>query len=366
MFCFASVFFLTAGALAAQGPVDSAAEDQDSVQPVRPDEPQAEPDKPEQTELPDTLVRLLEVAVQNGGQNDQGPESMNSLLGSVRLTNSIVGGQTELFKETHKSRPIRSVGAFRYSHQFSDGAFIGIYGSRGAVIRDERRVFGTKNSFDVDRMDTTTNQLKITFGAGPLNYLASSSGEFTIGYQVDENNGPYTNIGLRLPTTTSTGALSSNTYNYFLGYGNVHYRTESFCLDTGFSGSGEYVGMYGKFGMQAAFGHLVMGAWGQDRTALFSGTVSRQTIQTMYVKFRDVSSILFTTELGLLFKITDRTALRVGGYYQLAALTLERPQGYYVDRGVVSEIKSAVALSSAASRHEDGFYGATFGVVQRL
>ncbi|MBI3396490.1 MAG: hypothetical protein HY042_11685 [Spirochaetia bacterium] len=232
---------------------------------------------------------------------------------------------------------------------------------------DERNVVGSRGSYTTDTTQTKVTQAGIRVGSGPLNLLASSSSEFSFGYDQSVTTGPYATEAFRFPFYDPISkALTQTSVSAFLGYGNLHYHSQSYSLNFGFQGGGSFLGVYMMCGLALATGSLELTSYGQDITGLASAAVTRAPVQITYVKFKSVTGLLYTVEVGPVFKISDHLGVKVGGYYQLAALMLDKPSGYYYNQGTLSELSSSIEVTSTDKRHDYGFWGVTVGVVTGL
>lgn len=305
-----------------------------------------------------SLVHLIDLAALYGGLNQQGQENVASLLASVRLANSVIGNQVEAFKEAHKSTPTSRAPALRYSHEISSHFFVGVLAVRGQTLKDERTSIGSRGAYLSDETKLSMKQTGIKIGAGPLDFLGESSGEFSIGYQVDENGGPYGNFAFRRPAVEGGVTVPGS---FFFGTGEIKYHTRSIFSEMGYAGGGKWVNFYIRGNIHYATGSLTLTSGGVDaasgRPQPFSFTV---------IQYPSISGFLMGFETGAVFKFTQRTGFRVGAYYQLALLTFGEPKGFYYNQGVISEMGSSAEITSAAARNQYGFYGITFGIVQKL
>ncbi len=324
------------------------------------DENPAETAKPEEEKSTEkekpgsTLLRLLEIAAVQGVR-EKGPETIASTLGSIRMVNSIQSGQTEVYKDKRQSGRAGSSPGIRYSHQFTDGGFIGISSARGIGIVDNRATIGSLGSVTNDRSEQTLTQSGIRIGAGPLNILAGSSTEFSIGYQEDYNHGPYTTMAYRRPSSVTSPI------HFAFGTGFLKYRMKSYMLDFGFAGGGKYFGIYGKYGLYWSQGDMNLNSAAFD---VSRGTMAVQEIHLL--TFPMMNGLIYTAEIGFVIKPWEYTGIRVGGYYQVSSVWYKTAKGYSYINGQWTEVKSAVNITSVSQRHEDGSFGVSFGVVQKL
>ncbi|EHQ07317.1 hypothetical protein [Leptonema illini] len=314
------------------------------------------------------LVRLLEVAATYGNTSKQGPETIGSILSSVRLANSLTSNTQEFFSETNKSGGSGYTPRIRYSHQFTDSFFVGLSYTRGADVFYDRTSVGNQGAYIKDKTKTRQYQAGIRFGAGPLDYLASESTEFSIGYEQNRQEGPYMTTGFRLPRYDSNTS-SFTDLSLLFGNGTIDFHHRAFSLNFGASSTGDIFGFYVLGDFQFIGGSLTLTSHTLDTSipasAVPSFVISEQP-QLTYINFPTLQGMLMSMELGMIIKFTDSFGIRGGGYYQLAYIDYGVPKGFYYANGTWSEVSSSAELTSAEKRRQLGFWGFNFGVVTKL
>jgi len=314
------------------------------------------------------LVRLLEVAATYGNTSKQGPETIGSILSSVRLANSLTSNTQEFFAETNKSGGSGYTPRIRYSHQFTDSFFVGLTYTRGADVFYDRTSTGNQGAYLKDKTKTRQYQAGIRLGAGPLDYLASSSTEFSIGYEQNRQSGPYLTTGFRLPKYDSNTSKFTD-LSLLFGSGRIEFHHRAFSMNFGGSATGDIFGFYFLGDFQFIGGSLTLTSQTLDTTMPASTipnlVISGQPTLT-YINFPTLQGMLMSMEMGLIIKFTETFGIRGGGYYQLAYIDYGVPKGYYYDNGRWSEVSASAELTSAEKRRELGFWGFNFGIVTKL
>lgn len=314
------------------------------------------------------LVRLLEVAATYGNTSKQGPETIGSILSSVRLANSLTSNTQEFFTETNKTGGSGYTPRIRYSHQFTDSFFVGLSYTRGADVFYDRTSVGNQGAYIKDKTKTRQYQAGIRLGAGPLDYLASESTEFSIGYEQNRQEGPYMTTGFRLPRYDSNTS-SFTDLSLLFGNGTIEFHHRAFSLNFGASSTGDIFGFYVLGDFQFIGGSLTLSSYTLDTTmpgTSLSSIVISDDPQLTYINFPKLQGMLMSMEIGLIIKLSDTFGIRGGGYYQLAYIDYGVPNGYYLDSGKWSEISAATELTSAERRRQLGFWGLNFGLVTKL
>lgn len=312
------------------------------------------------------LVRLLEVATTYGNTSKQGPETIGSILSSVRLANSLTSNTAEFFSETNKSGGSGYTPRIRYSHQFTDDFFVGLTYTRGADVFYDRTSVGNQGAYIKDKTKTRQYQAGIRLGLGPLDYLASESAEFSVGYEQNRQKGPYITTGFRLPRNDS-GKFTD--LSLLFGNGTIDFNYRAYSLNFGASSTGDIFGSYVLFDLQFIGGSLTLASNTLDASIPASavpGSAILNQSQLTYIKFPTLQGMLMSVEIGMIIKFTDSFGIRGGGYYQLAYIDYGVPQGLYYDNGTWSEVSSSAELTSAEKRRQLGFWGLNFGVVTKL
>ena len=312
------------------------------------------------------LVRLLEVAATYGNTSKQGPETIGSILSSVRLANSLTSNTQEFFTETNKTGGSGYTPRIRYSHQFSDSFFVGLSYTRGADVFYDRTSVGNQGAYIKDKTKTRQYQAGIRLGAGPLDYLASESSEFSIGYEMNSQEGPYTTTGFRLPRYDS-GSGSFSDLSLLIGNGRIEFNNRAISFNLGASSTGDIFGFYVLGDFQFISGSLKLASQTFDTSLPASSpTIVLGQPQITQIHFTKLQGFMLGMELGMIIKFSESFGLRGGGYYQLAFIDYGIPKGFYLANGTLNEVSSATEITSAEKRRQLGFWGFNFGLVTKL
>ena len=310
----------------------------------------------------DGLVRLLEVAADYTNLSKQGPETVGSILSSVRLANTLTSNSTEFFAEANKTGGSGYMPRIRYSHQFTDDVFIGLSYTRGADVFYDRTSVGTEGAYIKDKTKTRQYQTGIRIGFGPLDYLADDSFEASLGYEINDQHGPFLLSGMRLPRYDS-GMIQPMAL--LSGNGTIEFHNRAVSLHLGTSSTGDIFGAYFTGQFQYITGSLKLASHAVD--ASVAGTaLTLGASELAYIHFPKIGGFMFGIETGLIVKFTETLGLRLGGYYQFAYMDYGTPKGFYSANGRINEVGIATELTSAADRQGLGFWGATFAVVTKL
>lgn len=314
----------------------------------------------------DTAVRLLELAATYSNFGSQGPETVGSILSSARLANSLTSNSLEAFSEKNRTSGSGVMPTVRYSHQLSESSFVGIVAARGGDVNYDRTSTGSQGAYLRDQTRTNQSLTGIRFGIGPLDYLAASSMELSIGYEDNHQRGPYATTGLRFPRyDSSVGGFTP--LSAFSGGGIVDFHTRNTVVRWGGSATGDVLGAYIAGDFQIVSGSLRLTSSAIDSTSAVGNlSVPTAPVQLTAIKFKELSGFLFGLETGLIVKISERVGLKAGAYYQLAYIDYGTPKGVYLNAGQWTEISSAAELTSADKRRDMGFWGLNFGVISRL
>lgn len=311
-------------------------------------------------------VRLLELAATYGNLSKEGPETIGSILSSVRLANSLTTNSQEVFTETNQTGGSGYTPGIRYSHQFTDSFFVGLSLVRGADVFYDRSSAGNQGAYLQDRTKTRQHQMGIRLGAGPLDYLADESSEFSIGYEINSQEGPFTTAGSRLPQfDASTGSVSD--LAVLVGNGRIEFQNRTLSLNFGASSTGETFGLYMLGQFQFLSGSLKLASQTFDASVPVTATsVVLSQPQITQIHFKKLQGFMLGLELGMITKFTDSFGVRAGGYYQLAYIDYGTPTGLYLSNGTISEVSSAAEITSAEQRRQTGFWGLSVGLVTKL
>ncbi len=313
-----------------------------------------------------SLIRLLEIASTYGNISKEGPETIGSILSSVRLANSLTSSSQEIFTETNKTGGSGYTPGIRYSHQFDEDFFVGLSLTRGADVFYDRTSVGSEGAYLKDKTKTRQHQMGIRLGAGPLDYLADESSEFSIGYEVNSQEGPFMTTGFRLPyydpDTSSVSDIA-----LLIGAGRIEFQNRTLSINFGTSATGDTFGMYMTGSFQILSGSLKLTSQTFDTSIpVSSSTVVVDQPEIAQIHFKKLMGLMLSMELGAIAKFSDSFGLRAGGYYQFAFMDYGTPTGFYLSNGTLNEVSSAVAITSAEQRRQTGFWGLNVGVVTKL
>ncbi|MBW7857806.1 MAG: hypothetical protein H3C43_05855 [Leptonema sp. (in: Bacteria)] len=312
------------------------------------------------------LVRLVEFAANYDNTSKQGPETIGSILSSVRLANSLTANSLEVFNEQNKTGGSGFAPRIKYSHQFTEDFFIGLNYTQGADVFYDRTSIGSQGAYLKDKTKTKQNEWGIRLGAGPLDYLADDSYEFSIGYSQNTQKGPYLSTGLRIPKYDSSLGQFTNP-DWLMGNGTIEFHNRSYSLNYGVSSTGDIFGAYISFDFQVVSGSLKLASNTMDYSSKSSGSISvGNSPQLTFIHFTKLQGFMFGSELGLIIKFTDSIGLRAGGYYQLAFIDYGTPSGLYYANGKLNEVGISTEITSAETRSQMGFWGFTFGIITKL
>ncbi|TGL61131.1 hypothetical protein EHQ64_14435 [Leptospira sarikeiensis] len=319
------------------------------------------------------LLTILELDAVSGGLQKGGPQSVNGILNSVRLANSVLGDAPEFFKENTSTTP---EGGFtpkiRLSQQLSDNTFIGINYSAGEKSLTKTTTTSTNNRYTEDSIKPVTNEWKIRYGWGPLNLLTRNdfSYEFSIGYGRSSTTGNYNNIGIKLPGF-SEGA-SDDKSGYALSSGQLKYNITNFSIDYGIAVPiWERLNWYFRGDFNMFWGNISMAAF---QTGVDTGGTagSYSPIQGTIFKSKDgffegLSGFSLSFETGFIIRIFNTFGIRVGGFYQLSTFSVGGVQGFNIAPGSTPvEIGSVDNLASTLDNKQFGNYGGSFGLVKNF
>lgn len=313
-----------------------------------------------------------------------GPQSVNSILNSVRVASSFVD-ETErpgLVRETSSSRPSSTFSPrIRYSHQISEDFFLGFVFARGEKVRDSRTSLGTNGLFLKDNVTSQVDEIGFRVGWGPLNYMTDeSSSEFSFGYSEVSSTGPYNSSLVKFPGSSPDS--SSITQGLGFAFGTVEYRTKNYSLSYSYAGSiTDWLNFYFQSDLTIFSGKLKLASYSIERRFTSAidpttGAVSSPlgSNQFDFTAFQSKDGFLsglggmnFSLELGLVWKFWESFGLRYGGFYQLSYFGINEISGLNLRPGSTPlELSSLPDLTSSLKGKEFGSFGFSFALVKNL
>lgn len=311
------------------------------------------------------LVRLVEFAANYDNTSKQGPETIGSILSSVRLANSLTANSLEVFNEQNKTGGSGLAPRIKYSHQFTEDFFVGLSYTQGADVFYDRTSIGSQGAYLKDKTKTKQNEWGIRLGAGPLDYLADDSYEFSVGYSQNTQKGPYISSGFRMPKYDTNLAKFTDP-QWLMGNGTIEFHNRSYSLNLGFSSTGDIFGAYISFDFQYISGSLKLASNSIDYSQSASSLTVSNSPQLTFIHFNKLNGFMLGSELGFIIKFTESIGLRAGGYYQLALIDYGTPSGLYYANGKLNEVGISTEITSAETRSQMGFWGFNFGVITKL
>lgn len=324
--------------------------------------------KSDDTEWKTNLFRLLEVTRLSSGTGGPAPESIGSLLSSMRLVNSLNTNSGELYKDRQKTTEQTSSSRIRLSQRLSEWTYLGLTYTSHSKINYERETFGNKGSALYDNTTVSNSSFGARIGIGPMDYFRTLSFEFSIGYDSSNQNGPFQSNGFRFPRIEN-GNLRSG--SFLLGTGFIDYKSKSWSLSYGVSASGDTFGIYLWMDTQYALGDVKLNSISIYPQSTVTSTLQnnlfgRNDLQLASLRYKNVYGINFLFEMGMIIKFTDYVGLKLGGYYQVSALSFTDPSGYYYENGKWDEVKSSAIITSSTKRNQTGYYGFSFGIITKI
>ncbi len=319
------------------------------------------------------LLTIIELDAVSGGLQKGGPQSVNGILNSVRLANSVLGDAPEFFKENTSTNPVGGITPkLRLSQQLSDNTFIGINFSAGEKSETKTVTTSTSNRYTTDSIKPVTDEWKVKYGWGPLNLLTRNdvSYEFSFGYGQSSTTGNYSNIGLKLPGFTN--GSSDGVSGYALSGGQLKYNIKNFSFDYGVAVPiWDWFNWYFRGDFTMFWGNISMASFqaGAD-TGSTAGSYS--PLQGTIFKSKDgffegLSGFSMSFETGFVVRIFNTFGIRFGGFYQLSTFNVGGVQGYNIAPGTTPvEIGSVENLASTLDNKQFGNYGGSFGLVKNF
>ncbi|MFB5735012.1 hypothetical protein [Leptospira wolffii] len=319
------------------------------------------------------LLTIIELDAVSGGLQKGGPQSVNSILNSVRLANSVLGDQPEFFKENTSTSPVGGITPkLRLSQQISDNAFIGINYSAGEKSETKTTTTSTSNRYTTDTIRPTTDEWKVKIGWGPLNLLTRNdvSYEFSFGYGQSSTSGNYGNLGIKLPGFVN--GSSDGQSGYAFSTGQLKYNVRNFSIDYGVAVPiWDWFNWYFRGDFTMFWGNISMASF---QTGIDTGSTagSYSPIQGTIFKSKDgffegLSGLSMSFETGFVVRIFNTFGIRFGGFYQLSTFNVGGVQGFNIAPGSTPvEIGSVENLASTLDNKKFGNYGGSFGLVKNF
>ncbi|MCC5814802.1 MAG: hypothetical protein JJT78_08605 [Leptospira sp.] len=344
--------------------------------------------EPSNSTFKDNSLHVLELAASIYPSNVQGgPQSLPTILNGTRIASPLDEAleNPNLIFQTGSSRRRSSYAPeFKYSHQFFDFFFIGVFSKNNDLRRENYSSFSNRGILTLDTIDANIRETGIRAGFGPLDYLTDDfSMEGYLEYSEINTRAPYQSYQAGIPT------VQIDTSNIWDGYsfstGKMNYRIQKVTIGAGGSIAvwDDWLNVYFTSEFTMYSGRLQLSSLSYENFTVSERIEESNEInlvesrnQFSITEFKtgsrfmeDFWGINWFVELGFVIKLSDSIGFKYGGFFQTNILTnFDRASGFKWDQG--SEpilLETTPILNTGLARSDSGLvFGYSFSIVKNF